>query len=74
MSKPRPKAITRFEDSETIANTYIDVGATVNGDFIEDIWVSASGTPFFVICGIEYSWEELLAILVDGEVPRREVD
>jgi hypothetical protein len=87
MGEARPKAITRtvqvnqlppprvvaFDNSKRIASTYIEVGATVNGDAIDEIWVSSVGTPFFVIGGIEYSWEELLAILVDGEARKREV-
>jgi len=73
VSKPRPKAITRFEDSERIASDYIEVGDTVNGDVIDQIWVSPSGSAFFVIDGINYSWGELLATLIDGEALKREV-
>ena len=59
------KKITRYEDSKTITNEYIELGDTVCGQAITQIWVSSVGCPMFVIGGRQYSWTELLLALPD---------
>jgi len=59
------KKITRFQGTK-YSNEYIELGDTVCGWAITQIWVSSVGCPFFVIGGREYSWEELLLALPDA--------
>ena len=58
------KKITRFEDTK-YSNVCIDVGDTVNGKAIDEIWVSSTGRPIFVIGDTQFFWKDLLLALPD---------
>jgi len=61
------KIITKFENSSNCINDWLEVGDTINGNKITEIWCSSVGTPVFVVDGSHYSWKELFKILPEGE-------
>lgn len=60
------KIITKFENSSNCINDWLEVGDTINGKKITEIWSSSVGTPVFVVDGIHYCWKDLFKILPEG--------
>ena len=59
------KAITRF--SERYPDNWVEVGDTVNGKRITEIWSSSVGSPIFIIGGKHHTWKEFLEILPEAD-------
>ena len=63
------RTISRFQDSVDQTDTMVNIGDTVNGKKITEIWCSSVGTPIFVVDGSHYSWKDFLNLLPDGLPP-----